>query len=112
METSASFEARSAPSSYPTGLPSPSEELGTAVRGKRASAGAGEVGVPQYERGSGGTDPRDPAEQRAAPGGVGTTQGNDGRDTELTHPLNETRVGSRTGKEDEGEALTGTSNED
>src|SRR5918996_3411976 len=50
------------------GLPSPSEELGTAVPGKRAPPGAGEVGVPPYERGSGGTDPRDPAEQRAAPG--------------------------------------------
>src|SRR5688572_14884112 len=86
------------------GLLSPSEELGTAVRGKRASAGTGEFGVPQYERRSGGTDPRGPAEQRAAPGGVGTTRRNEGRDTELTNHLNETRAGSRTGEDDEGEA--------
>ena len=48
---------------------------------KRAEQGRREVGAPQYERGSGGTDPRDPAEQRAAPD-HGTVGGKDDGDTD------------------------------
>src|ERR1700730_15457534 len=53
---------------------------------KRAKRGRWEVGAPQYEQGRGGTAPRDPAEQRAAPR-HGTVGGKDDGDIELQHCL-------------------------
>ena len=55
------------------------------------------VGAPQYERRNGGTDPRDPVEQRAAPG-HGTVGGKDDGDIELHHCLNATRTDSEAGE--------------
>jgi hypothetical protein len=66
---------------------------------KPSEAGRREVGVPQYERGSWGTDPRDPAEQRAAPGS-GTVGRKDERDIELTNCLNEIAADSEAGGRD------------
>jgi hypothetical protein len=56
------------------------------------------VGVPQVERGRGGTFLWEPAEERAAPD-HGLVRGKEDEDTELRHPLHETRTNGNVGSE-------------
>src|SRR5580704_17096964 len=83
-------------SSRNLGDPAFSGAAGTAEQARASKAGELEVGVPQYERRRGGTEPREPAEQRAAPG-HGTVGGKDEGEIELQHRLNETRTASEAG---------------
>src|SRR5579863_8978351 len=71
---------------------------GTAERRQRSEAGrSARSRSAAYERGRGGTDPRDPAERRAAPC-HGTVGGKDGGAAVLRGRLHETRTGSKAGE--------------